>query len=105
MLSIKEILQKILGLLGAFEQRAQFVILIALTAVGLMFYYFDGQLVDCRNEQIKDRERYEKTSELFVLQLKKADENTINEIRNCQIELIALIREVNSIKAKLKNND
>ncbi|MBK9723346.1 MAG: hypothetical protein IPO78_17420 [Saprospiraceae bacterium] len=89
MFSIKEILQKILGLLGAFEQRAQFVIMITVAAMCFMFYYFDEELEKCKEDQNKDRERYETHARLFVLQLKKADENTINEIRNCQIELIA----------------
>lgn len=105
MLSLKEILNKILSLLDAFEKKAQLVIFILLiTSVVIpyfLFKYFDVQLEECKQMSSDNNKAYEIKIDLLRSELSKTKEDYVNEVRNCKTELIALIREVKSIQKNI----
>lgn len=105
MLSLKEILNKILSLLDAFEKKAQLVIFILLlTSVVVpwfMFDYFNGQLEECKRMGSDNNKAYEIKIDLLRSELSKTKEDYVNEVRNCKTELIALIREVKTIQKNI----
>lgn len=104
-----QLLEKFFALFGAYEPKTRAFIITLISAIIVipyfMFQYFNSEL-DKRDKSITEIQIVCKTqNEIFTKKLEEANLNTLNEVKNCQIELLALIREVNNIKQSIRKKD
>jgi hypothetical protein len=97
----KSIFDKILQRIEVFDKKAQFVILFLILIMGLGYFNMNAQ-IRSNEENIKANEQlYLRQLDNKNREIMECHNALIIEVRNCKLEVIALIREVNAIKAKI----